>query len=142
MPSMRDGSEGQPLRAADVRKFLRETVAALLQVGADAVREDVPLREQGLDSLRTLQIAEALSHWLGRPIPQELLWQHGTVGVLAQRLLAAPGIAETHETAQGARSVHEPIAIVGMGCRVPGGVGDPAASGKLPAEGQMGRATA
>ena len=54
--------------------------------------------------------------------------------VLQNALAAIERLQARLDTTEAAR--HEPIAIVGMGCRVPGGVEDPDAFWKLLAEGR------
>ncbi|GAA1918537.1 hypothetical protein GCM10009837_49730 [Streptomyces durmitorensis] len=113
----------------DIAEFLRDAVADLLGTPADAVPASVALRDLGVDSAGVTQLAGALSRRLGRPVPGWLLWQHPTVAELAAALAGerAPDGSATVERRTAAGGADEPIALVGLGCRLPGGVDTPQA---------------
>ncbi|HEU5474633.1 MAG TPA: beta-ketoacyl synthase N-terminal-like domain-containing protein [Actinophytocola sp.] len=111
--------------AEDLAVRLRGHIAELLDVPPETVAADRPLRDLGLDSARIVALAGFLSRWLDRPVPDWVVWQYPTVAGLAAHLTgddrpagAAPaGFADLER---------EPVAIVGLGCRLPGGVANPA----------------
>ena len=79
-------------------------------------------RRLGLDSIGATAILEVLSRELSRPLSPTLIWEHPTPDALARYLSgteAAVGAATTEQTTH-ASADHEPIAIVGMACRLPG----------------------
>lgn len=84
-------SEPAPEPAADLASFLRSHVARTLSIPADAVVEDLPLRDLGLDSLALMELAEALSQRLGRSIPPSDLFAHPTVGDLVRAYAPTSG---------------------------------------------------
>ncbi|WUL47039.1 SDR family NAD(P)-dependent oxidoreductase [Streptomyces canus] len=111
--------------AAGIAAFLRGAVAELLGVTPDRVPATVALRDLGVDSLGATRLADDLSKRLGRPVPAWTLWQHPTVAELSavlagERRPAAPPGPEHRGTV-----ATEPIAIVGLGCRLPGGITTP-----------------
>ncbi|HEU4536007.1 MAG TPA: type I polyketide synthase, partial [Polyangiaceae bacterium] len=114
-------------RARDVSTFLRDALAALLGVEPGAVRDDVPLQEQGLDSARTLALLATISRELGRAVPASALWQYTTLGRLARYLAGAGGEAPSRaaRAARAPAARPEPVAIVGIGCRLPPDVATP-----------------
>ena len=86
---------------------------------------DRPLQELGFDSLMALELRATLMSRLDRPLPPTLAFDHPTVQALAQHL-AGPAAEETAAPPPpGPAAADEPIAIVGMGCRFPGGANDP-----------------
>ncbi|MEU9235769.1 SDR family NAD(P)-dependent oxidoreductase [Streptomyces subrutilus] len=114
--------------AADIAARLRETIAGLLETGPDSVDEHRPLRDLGMTSLSIVAMLESVSAWLGRPVPSWAAWQYPTVAALAGHLAgderpAAPAAGTAR--ARGRAHAREPIAVVGLGCRLPGGIETP-----------------
>lgn len=64
---------------AEATDFLHTVVAELLGVPAAAVARDRVLRDQGLDSARTVTLLSRLADRLGRPVPAGTVWQHPTI---------------------------------------------------------------
>nr|AXM42948.1 type 1 polyketide synthase [Myxococcus fulvus] len=94
-----------------------------------------PLQELGLDSLMSMQLRTGLASLLGRPLPMTLLFDHPTLdqllaflsrelgpGVGVAPATPAPAPVKVRRTANAGA---EPIAVVGMSCRLPGGVQGP-----------------
>ncbi|WP_424923898.1 SDR family NAD(P)-dependent oxidoreductase [Actinophytocola oryzae] len=107
---------------------VREQVARVLgHVTVDRVDVRQGLLESGFDSLTALELRNQLIRLTGARLPATLVFDHPTVTALARFLRAeltgAP--AAPVPTPVSARDVDEPIAIVGMGCRYPGGVASP-----------------
>src|SRR5688572_20838266 len=71
---------------AALASWLRETLAAIRGVPADQLRDDVRLRDQGIESSMSLKLVAKLSEKLGRPIPVTEVWRHGTINGLAKAL--------------------------------------------------------
>ncbi|WP_216216682.1 type I polyketide synthase [Amycolatopsis aidingensis] len=108
----------------DIIGYLRSAVARLAGMPPDAVATGVPLRELGVDSAGMTRLATDISDRLGRPVPAWAVWQHPTVAALATFLAGEPGTADP--AARQVAATAEPVAIVGMGCRLPGGIDSPA----------------
>lgn len=77
----------------------------------------------GLDSLGAVELANSLSAAVGRPLPATVTFDHPTVDavcdVLLKELFPSADAGATVKSA--GRSVQrEPVAIVGIGCRLPG----------------------
>ncbi|MET9887840.1 SDR family NAD(P)-dependent oxidoreductase, partial [Streptomyces sp. NPDC006430] len=122
------GPETGAVTADGIAHVLRSAVAELLEVTPEAVDTTLPLRDIGLDSVRILSLLARLSTWLGRPVPAWAAWQYPTVAALAGHLAgdarsAAPGVGSAR-TLSRARA-QEPVAVVGLGCRLPGGIETP-----------------
>ncbi|MFH9349540.1 acyltransferase domain-containing protein [Kitasatospora sp. NPDC017646] len=121
-----------------VTEFLLSRVSELLAVSANAVDRRTPMHRYGLDSAKSVALAAALSEFVGRPVPATWLWQYPSVEELARALVDGPRAAEPAPDADrrtGRRTAApEPVAVVGIGCRFPGGP-DPASFWRLLVEG-------
>ncbi|MGW0932766.1 SDR family NAD(P)-dependent oxidoreductase [Streptomyces sp. NPDC002644] len=129
-----NSGEEQAPTAEDVVAFLRTTVAGLLDVVPESVAADRPLRDLGLDSARTLSLAAALADRLGRPVPSWVMWQHPTITAVAAHVTGSAAAPAAAVRTAGA-TVDEPIAVVGLGCRLPGGIDTPDALWRALSEG-------
>ncbi|MGM9331605.1 acyltransferase domain-containing protein [Streptomyces murinus] len=129
--------ERGPRDVRAVTDFLLSRFVELLDVSRDAVDRWAPMHQYGLDSAKAATLAAALSEFLGRPVPVTWMWQYPTVDELSRALVegppAAPEAAAPGRDRRGPS--YEPVAIVGIGCRFPGGP-DPAAFWRLLAEGR------
>src|SRR5262249_49890896 len=117
-------------RAEEVRTTLQAEIARVLSLGApSAVPADRPLSELGLDSLMAVELRSALGKRVGKALPATMAFDYPTVSALTRWLLdevvtATEPVAPIAEVSPKI-ALDEPIAIVGMGCRFPGGVTDP-----------------
>ncbi|MGQ4366326.1 SDR family NAD(P)-dependent oxidoreductase, partial [Streptomyces sp. SAS_272] len=111
--------------------LVRSTLADVLGHAPDAhIRPDTPFTQLGLDSLTALELRNSLSRATGTRLPATLVFDHPTpeaVTELLQAELAPP--SHTNASAAGlsepAALADDPLAIIGMGCRFPGGVETP-----------------
>ncbi|GHJ35502.1 type I polyketide synthase [Streptomyces sp. TS71-3] len=115
-------------------EFLISRVVELLDLPKETVDRSAPLHRYGLDSLKSAALVEALSDFLGWRVPVTWMWQYPTVDDLARALVDGPRAAESAPSRDRRPASHEPIAIVGIGCRFPGGP-DPASFWQLLVEG-------
>ncbi|MGK5522668.1 SDR family NAD(P)-dependent oxidoreductase, partial [Micromonospora sp. URMC 107] len=107
------------VRAATV-EVLRDQAPATIEV-------ETPFRQLGFDSLTAVQLRGRLSAVTGLNLPASLVFDYPTPDIVASHLLDALGLgaADAEPAAVEAHDDNEPIAIVGMACRYPGGVASP-----------------
>jgi phthiocerol/phenolphthiocerol synthesis type-I polyketide synthase A len=118
----------------DLRRLVVERIAHWAGLPEEDVTGDRPLAELGLSSRDAVAVAGELAHAVGRELPTTLLWEAPTVDAVVSLLGgAAPGPPAVH-VPSGAFA-HEPIAVVGVGCRLPGDVRGPGDYWRLLVEG-------
>ncbi|WP_415830409.1 beta-ketoacyl synthase N-terminal-like domain-containing protein, partial [Kibdelosporangium persicum] len=107
-------------------ELVRATAAPLIGLGADELREGQTFLDLGFDSLAVTKLRGELNAVTGLRLPVTVAFDHPTPAALAGHLLATvrgTAVAVPHPVRT--RAVDEPIAIVGMSCRAPGGVRSP-----------------
>ena len=117
-------------REDEVQKAVQADVARVLALrSASAVPLDRPISELGMDSFMAVQLRNALEARVGKSLSATLAFDYPTVqaitGLLLEKVLVVTARAEERAPAAAKADLDEPIAIVGMSCRLPGGVTDP-----------------
>ncbi|WP_310777903.1 non-ribosomal peptide synthetase/type I polyketide synthase [Mycobacterium sp. Z3061] len=115
---------GEARRAEELLVPVREQVAAVLGVRVGLVEVDQPLGDQGLSSVGVSELAARLTRVVGREVLAVEVYDHPTVAGLA-RMFAAGGGGRDGPRRTDTSDVEEPIAVVAMACRTPGGITDP-----------------
>ncbi|MFJ9736744.1 SDR family NAD(P)-dependent oxidoreductase [Streptomyces sp. NPDC101166] len=138
----------EPERADRVLALVREEASRALGLrSAQAVPPDRPLRDLGMDSVTAVELRNRIGARLAVKLPATLLFDHPTPDRLTRHLIEDaldgrhPESADTRAATTAAAgtagpSADEPIAVVAMACRLPGGVDDPDGLWRLVAEGR------
>jgi phthiocerol/phenolphthiocerol synthesis type-I polyketide synthase D len=125
--------------SGELRRVIADQVAGFSGIDPAELDPDRPLEEYGLSSRDAVALAGHLEVLLDRPLSATLAWEHPTIAGLAHALAEQEGGASAKESETAGRSRNyqpsarepddAPIAVVGIGCRFPGGkagtLGDP-----------------
>ncbi|GLW89897.1 type I polyketide synthase [Actinokineospora globicatena] len=127
-PTVRHTAAARSLDEVDLLELVREHAGAAL-AHPGPLADDRAFRDLGFDSLSAVDLRNRLARATGTALPATLVFDHPNPRALARflRERLSTGTAAPAATARVAepRAADDPIAIVGMGCRYPGGVGSP-----------------
>ncbi|MHC5906353.1 type I polyketide synthase, partial [Streptomyces sp. S6] len=124
---MREPAEAtdRPALPADPLDLVRAEAAAVLgHPGIADVHPDLTFKDLGFDSHLALELRGRLAAATGHALPTTLLFDHPTPAALARHLSGAQD--RTGESAPATPAdTDDPVVIVGMACRLPGGIDGP-----------------
>ncbi|MCX4984424.1 non-ribosomal peptide synthetase/type I polyketide synthase [Streptomyces sp. NBC_00572] len=126
--------------------LVRTQLAAVIgSDSSDGIDPDQPFKSFGVDSLLAVQLRNRLNSATGLRLPATLVFDHPTPAAVVDFTLALareraesaapqPAGSVAPRTDRTDRADDDPIVIVGMGCRFPGGVDSPEALWQVVAE--------
>jgi len=100
-----------------IETWLATWLAHRLGLNPKAIDLDAPVGGYGLDSLSVVEVQTSLADWLRHDVPATLVRGRSSIRTIARRLTSAD-VGSRGQRARGGEDVE--IAIVGMGCAVPG----------------------
>ncbi|WP_309248456.1 type I polyketide synthase [Streptomyces sp. MNP-20] len=118
--------------------LVRTRAAAVLhRPGPEPIPSDRAFRDLGFTSMAVVELRNRLTESTGLPLPTTVVFDHPTPEALAARLRAEI-LGATRPVTEAALTADpgEPLAIVGMACRLPGGVTGPEDLWRLVSEGR------
>ncbi|MFD7061163.1 SDR family NAD(P)-dependent oxidoreductase [Streptomyces sp. NPDC059906] len=123
-PQVSPGARPVP---ADLLALTRTEIAVVLGRGGEQIDPDRNFRELGFDSLLAVELRNRLKTATGMSLPAAVVFDYPTPAALADYLRErASGRTERADgQPTAAVDVTDPIVVVGMGCRFPGGVDSP-----------------
>ncbi len=130
-----DGVAGRRLASdGEIRAWLAGRLARHLAVEPREIDVERPFADFGLDSRAILALSGELADRLATELPPTLLWDHPTIAAVARHLGDDDAKALSERT-EATTAAGEPIAVIGIGCRFPGGAEDPDRFWRLLADG-------
>nr|AFL48525.1 laidlomycin polyketide synthase (loading module and module 1) [Streptomyces sp. CS684] len=128
------------LSEADLLGLVAEQVAVVLGTASGKVETARTFKQLGFDSMAAAELSERLGTATGLPLPATLTFDHPTPLDVAGHLRALLTGTPEHVTTAPARpaasdAAEDPVVIVAMSCRYPGGGDSPEKLWRLVAEG-------
>src|SRR6478752_5319496 len=125
-----------------IRNWLTDYLVTNIGCSPDDVDVDASMNDLGVGSRDAVVLSGELSEVLGRTVSPVEFWQHPTIDALARFLSGSEPDADAEPVLDPTLgSLNEPIAVVGLGCRLPGAVAGPEALWQLLSEGRSTVAT-
>ena len=121
-----------------LEETLLEELSTLLKIPVGEISTEIRFNEYGLDSTAATALAANLGRKLDRHLPPTLAWDFPSVDDLLDYLSGG----NNHNSSSSSDIIKtevnpgEPVAVVGMACRLPGGVNSPEEYWELLSEGR------
>ncbi|CAN5130017.1 phthiocerol type I polyketide synthase PpsA [soil metagenome] len=107
---------------AGLRNWLVDYLVTVIGCNPEQIDLDAPLNELGIGSRDAVVLSGELTELLGRPVSPVDFWQNPTINALAHGLAHpdAQPVPTSRPAGPGRDGLQEPIAVIGLGCRLPG----------------------
>ncbi|MCZ4103100.1 beta-ketoacyl synthase N-terminal-like domain-containing protein [Streptomyces sp. H39-C1] len=134
------GGAGESGIAGELRRTIVSRLSQWYGLDPAEIDDDRPFAELGITSRDAIALTADLRALTSVQLPATLLWEAPTLGRLLSVVEAAVGVGETaglpaptprSAPAQPPGGASSAVAVVGIGCRLPGGITSPAAFWEL-----------
>lgn len=105
--------------------WMKQWLASHLSLQLELIDIQQNFAYYGMDSVSAVQFTAALGKLIDQEINPSLLWTYTTIYALTNYLLSEESSPGQHKEQQIQQKQFEPIAIIGMSCRFPGGSNSP-----------------
>ncbi|HKP39823.1 MAG TPA: type I polyketide synthase [Mycobacterium sp.] len=124
--------------SADVlRNWLVDYLITNIGCDINEIDPDSSFSDLGVGSRDSVVLAGELAELLGRPVSPVEFWQNPSINTLVEYLTAPESDRQADAALPTSRgSVDEPIAVIGLGCRFPGGISGPEALWRFLSDGR------
>jgi acyl transferase domain-containing protein/acyl-CoA synthetase (AMP-forming)/AMP-acid ligase II/acyl carrier protein len=109
-----------PTQTSEIIQRIVAQITKRTGVDPDEVDVRKPFRSYGLDSVASVAMTGELGAWLGRQLSPTLIYEHPTIAALAQHLADEIVPSNSTPTDEKQETSREPVAIIGIGCHLPG----------------------
>jgi myxalamid-type polyketide synthase MxaB len=110
--------------AKSIQNWLLTKISEKLQIATTQIDVQEPLARYGLDSVTAVSLSGELETWLDRKLSPSLVYDYPSIQALAHYLAGEELPSKMVDRVQQ-KTENEPIAIIGIGCRFPGGAKTP-----------------
>ncbi|WP_242395324.1 type I polyketide synthase, partial [Anaeromyxobacter oryzisoli] len=123
-----------PLGQAELERWLVERVAHLVSIPPERIDVRAPFASYGMGSRAAVGLVGEIEQRVGHRLRATLAYEYPSIEALARHLAGPDDAPRAPACARGDRA-DEPVAIVGIGCRFPGGGDSPEAFWRVLVEG-------
>ena len=119
------------------RHWLVDYLVTNMGCSPDEIDCDASMHDLGVGSRDSVVLTGELSEFLGRTVSPVEFWQYPTINTLARFLAGSEPESAIEAVVTGdQRSMDEPIAVIGLGCRFPGDIHGPESLWQFLCDGQ------
>jgi phthiocerol/phenolphthiocerol synthesis type-I polyketide synthase B len=116
----------EPLDETGMRNWLVDYLVTTIGCSPDEVDVHASMNDLGVGSRDAVVLSGELSELLDRTVSPLEFWQHPTIDSLARFLTGAESEDEDPpDLDRTLGTLNDPIAVIGIGCRLPGGIAAP-----------------
>ena len=117
-----DPGTGSDWTEDSLRQWLVDYLVGTLECSREQIDVGASMHDLGVGSRDAVVLTGQLSDLLGRPVSPVEFWQYPTVTMLSRFLTGGDVEPVVPEQLSAMPTTREPIAVIGLGCRFPGGV--------------------